>query len=46
MLLKSYQTKLVDSSDSLEDVFAEVISELPERAIVIVAYKIVATCEN
>ena len=46
MLLQSYQTKLVDSSDSLEDVIAGAITHVPERSVVVVASKIVATCEN
>lgn len=46
MQLKSYRTKLVRANDSLEEVLLESLPMVPERAVVIVASKIVATCEN
>ena len=46
MLLKSYQTKLVQPGDELEDILSTSLPLLSERSIVVIASKIIATCEN
>lgn len=46
MKITAYQTHLVSNKDSLFDVITQSISELPEKSVVVVASKIVATCEG
>lgn len=46
MHVMAYRTALVQPGDSLEKVITEAIPALPERSLVIVASKIVSTCEN
>lgn len=46
MLITSYKTKLVNSSDSILEVIKNAIPDVSERSIVVVSSKIVATCEG
>lgn len=46
MKLKSYRTTLVHAGDSLEEILVDSLPALSERAIVVIASKVVATCEN
>lgn len=46
MQLVAHHTKLVTKTDTLEEVFVASLPELHERSVVIIASKIVATCEG
>ncbi len=46
MEIRAYKTRLVTVNDTLTEVIAEAIPELPERSIVVIASKIVSTTEN
>lgn len=46
MKVTAYKTKLVQAQDNLEEILATAIPELPEKSIVVIASKIVSTCEN
>ncbi len=46
MQLMSYKTKLIEAGDDLLEIISESLPLLKERSIVIIASKIVATCEN
>jgi dihydrofolate synthase / folylpolyglutamate synthase len=46
MIIKAYQTPLVKSHDDLFGVIAKAIPSLSENSILVVASKIVATCEG
>lgn len=46
MHLTSYKTKLVEAGDSLDKILSDSLPPLSERSIVIIASKIIATCEN
>lgn len=46
MQLVAYRTKLVTKADSLEEVLTESLPALRERSVVIIASKVIATCEG
>ncbi len=46
MKITAYKTRLVVNKDSLFDVITQAIPHLPEKSVVVVASKIVATCEG
>jgi F420-0:gamma-glutamyl ligase len=46
MKVTAYKTPLVKAGDDLFEIIAQSISTIPERSILVVASKIVSTCEN
>lgn len=46
MKVTAYKTPLVTAKDNLFQVIAEAVPYLPERSVLVIASKIVSTCEN
>lgn len=46
MQISAYKTPLITAGDDLFQIIAESLPTLPERSVVVVASKIVSTCEN
>ncbi len=46
MKVTAYKTPLVKAGDDLFEIIAQSISTIPERSVLVVASKIVSTCEN
>jgi dihydrofolate synthase / folylpolyglutamate synthase len=46
MQVKSYKTPLIKAGQDIKEIIANAIPTLPERSFVVIASKIVSTCEN
>jgi len=46
MIVTAYKTRVVQPNDSLEEIITSSVQSVPERSFLVIASKIVSTCEN